>query len=60
MYRLYFRDGANRRITHFQNIEATSDEEAKAACQVYRDDRCRLELWTGERLVATLSARAGE
>lgn len=54
MYRLYFRDGANRRITDFRDIDAASDSEAVAACQPYRDDQRRLELWAGSRLVATL------
>lgn len=55
MYRLYFRDGANRRIIDFRNVEAASDEEAKAACEAFVDHYHKLELWLGDRLVATLS-----
>ena len=59
MYRLYFRDGTNRRITDFRNIEAASDSEALAACEAFRQDHRRLELWTGDRLVATLPRENG-
>jgi hypothetical protein len=58
MYRLYFRDGVNRRIVNFRDVEAANDEEAKAACQPFVDDHHRLELWLGDRLVATLSPQA--
>jgi hypothetical protein len=56
MYRVYFRDGANRRITDFHPIQAESDSEAMAAFLALRDGFRRLELWAGERLVATLPA----
>ena len=58
MYRLYFRDGANRRIIDYRDIKAEGDEEAKAACAAFRDTRHRLELWFGDRLVATLPGAA--
>ena len=55
MYRLYFRDGANRRIVDFREVEAASDDEAKAICRNLADDSHCLELWAGDRLVAKLS-----
>ena len=57
MYRLYYRDGVNRRITQLRNIDAPDDQAAIAACEPFREPDRHLELWAGGRLVSTLSAR---
>ena len=52
-YRLHYFDGTNQ-ITHVEEIKATSDGEAIKVASAFKQSRNKCELWSRNRLVATI------
>ena len=56
-YRLYFLQGAERRISYSHEFEAKDDEQAVRIAEAWREGRAA-ELWSGSRKVKSWDSDA--